>query len=167
MAPPTLAPPPPPPNANALLEALERSLESFTPPLVRLPQPVVSYQHDFTAEIELAVATLDAALTREVWLPRVNLATLDVYGEDTCVVGQVASPTFYEGVELLGGPSLNLKDSDEKVNEQVERLYAWTDARGFTVNEELCEEHGEKFMFRQLTDQWVRKIAQLRAEVMS
>ena len=126
---------------------------------------IEEYQHDFTAEIELGVATLDAVHGRTTWLSRVNLGTLDVYGEDTCVVGQTTRNVFYEGVEQLGGPSINLKDSDEKVDEQVDRVYAWTDARGFTTNDKLCDEHGEKFMFRQLTDQWVVKIAALRTEV--
>lgn len=162
MAPPTLAPLPN--GVHAAFEALARSLEAVeplpVPTFLRQPKLHVNdYQHDFTAEIEAGVALLDAKLGRATWIRSVYFGTLDLGNEELCLVAQVTCSSYCEGVARLGGPDYN----DLAVSAYAP--YEWGEAYGFAVPEELCNQHGGFFLYAQLTDQWVRKIGQLRAEV--
>lgn len=104
---------------------------------------------DFTAKIEAGVATLDAKLGRGTWLPRVNLSALDLAVESLCVAAQATHVSYFEAIGVLGG---SVDD------------YEWGDARGFTVADVSCDQHGEVVMYARLTQQWRAKITELRAE---
>lgn len=162
MSSPTLAPLPN--GVHAAFETLARSLAAVeplpVPTFLRQPKPHPDeHQHDFTAEIEAGVALLDAKLGRATWIRNVNLATLDLANEELCLVAQLACSSYCAGVVQLGGP--------DYVNLAVSAYapYEWGEPYGFAVPEKLCGQHGGFFLYAQLTDQWVAKIGQLRAEV--
>jgi len=116
--------------------------------------PVV--EHDFSTEINAGVAYLDAHVGRDVWLPRVNLDTLQLWQEDTCVVAQVTRQPYYLGVGELGGPAYDGVFYAE--------IFEWGIPFGFYVDENLyVNGAGESVLYDQLTAQWKRKIEELRA----
>jgi hypothetical protein len=126
------------------------------PSTVDVETKVEEYRHDFTAEIEAGVALLDAKLSRETWLPRVNLSTLNLAYEMTCMAAQAVGCDFVDACAYLGMP--------HSTNDWHE-VYQWADDRGFAVSDDLCDKYGDVVVYGQLTDQWKTKIEQLRAEV--
>ena len=130
---------------------LLRELNALTTHTLDVETRTDDYQHDFTAEIEAGVALLDTHLGRETWLPRVNLSTLQLHNALQCVLAQTTGRDYFEATASVGNPDVDDVD--------------WGDAYGFAVSDELAVKHGEMTLYRQLTDQWVRKIAALRAEV--
>lgn len=149
-------------DTSAMFEALARSIKAAAPLPAFPRQPklhVNDYQHDFTAEIEAGVALLDAKLGRATWIRSVYFGTLDLGNEELCLVAQVTCSSYCEGVARLGGPDYN----DLAVSAYAP--YEWGEPYGFAVPETLCSQHGGFQVYAQLTNQWVRKIGQLRAEV--
>jgi hypothetical protein len=146
-------------HADAIRQLMALPLP--VPTFLQAPQPPTAdgYRRDFTAEIEAGVELLDATLGRGTWIHDVNLGALDLGNEDLCLVAQLARSTYSEGVVRLGGPDVNRDD----VN--LYEPYEWGERYGFAVPEELCNRHGGFRLYAQLTDQWVAKIGQLRAEV--
>lgn len=161
MAPPTLAPLP---NASAVFEALARSVERNeplpVPTFLQPPKPLTGdYRHDFTAEIEEGVELLDEILGRGAWIGNVDLVTLDLAADEHCLLAQLTHSSYCEGVVKFGGPDYNDRDVDEW------EPYEWGTRYGFAVPEVQCQLHGGFRLYAQLTNQWVAKIGQLRAEV--
>lgn len=145
-------------RVNEAFTALLRGVSELNLALPRVGD-VEKYKHDFTAEIEAGVALLNAKLGRATWIRDVNLATLDLAGEEWCLVAQVTRSSYCEGVARLGGPNYN----DLAVSAYAP--YEWGEPYGFAVPETLCDRYGGFQVYAQLTNQWVRKIGRLRAEV--
>lgn len=110
--------------------------------------------------VDRGVALLDARLGRDVWLPRVNLATVDVQSSDRCVACQATEHPWYgDAVTALGFnvTSTSVVD-DEGVNP------SWTERHGFGISLATLERDGNRD-FAGLQEAWVQRIRQLREEV--
>lgn len=108
--------------------------------------------HD--ANVDRGVEFLDERLGRDVWLPRLNVLTLDVATLNRCVVCQATGVSWYgEGLESIGVTLENMVDADGG-------LGSWTERRGFGLKGEGSEPRD----FAGLNETWVRKIVELRAE---
>jgi hypothetical protein len=107
--------------------------------------------------VDRGVALLDAKLGQDVWLPRVNLATLDVASSDSCVACQATGHRWYsDAVEALG------LDLDEVRDEEGVKP-SWTERHGFGISLATLERDGDRD-FTGLQEAWVQRIRQLRGE---
>jgi hypothetical protein len=98
-----------------------------------------------SARVQAGVEFLDERLGRDVWLSRVNLATLDVSSGLDCVVCQVTGVDFVTGMALLG-----FHHSRNVVSTQLGTRY------GFTASSSRA--------YVALTAEWKNRVTQLRVE---
>lgn len=104
------------------------------------------------------IALLDLKLGRDVWLPRINLDTLDVASSSDCVLCQATGTRWYgRAVESIGIP-FEITHDDEGVRPM------WTQAHGFGISLETLENTGHRD-FDALQAEWVARITELRSTV--
>lgn len=104
--------------------------------------------------VDRGVAILDARLGRNVWLPRIDFATLKVESCDHCVVCQATGiPWYGDALDSIG---LNL----QVMYESWDSSASWTEAHGFG----LAIVPGGNRDFPGLQEAWVQRIRQLRGE---
>lgn len=110
------------------------------------------------AAVERGVELLDAKLGRDVWLPRMNVARLDVGSVNYCVACQATDRHWYgRAFEELFPGHVNLDDVHE-----FEGSPSRSEHYGFGLR---ARPEVSAVDFGNLTYTWVRKIKQLRGEV--
>jgi hypothetical protein len=107
--------------------------------------------------VDNGVALLDLKLGRNVWLSRVDLATLEVSSSENCVLCQAT------GVHWYGVAVSSLGIVFEVTNDGEGVRPPWTEAHGFGISLATLDEVGHRD-FAGLQDAWVAKINELRAE---
>lgn len=110
--------------------------------------------HD--ANVDRGVELLDAKLGRNVWLRRVDLATLEVGSSDRCVACQATGTRWYSyALDALGVTTEFMTEFERPFG------ISWTHHHGFGLvhdNGELASERD----FAGLDAAWQAKIKQLR-----
>lgn len=107
--------------------------------------------------VESGVTLLDLKLDRDVWLPRVNLDTLDVASSVSCILCQATGISWYaDAVD-------HLRIGDDIVRDWEGVRPEWTQAHGFGISLKTLEDTGRRD-FSGLQAEWVRKITELRAK---
>lgn len=125
-------------------ESLERVMRTLSPFTTSRKSSAL-----LEARVDSGATFLDAKLGRDFWLPRVDVATLDVWSTSDCVVCQVTGMTYRDGVQVLGAPGNYGSFTRAK----------WADAHGFS------DDIGDEFGFHrytELTAAWVAKVNALR-----
>lgn len=112
---------------------------------------LVTTVHD--ENVDRGVAFLDEKLGRDVWLPRLNFATLDLGSCQRCVACQATGIGWYgSAIESLG-------ITIEHMHREYNSAGSWTVAHGFGL------QFGHRADWPGLTDAWRRRVTELRAEV--
>jgi hypothetical protein len=99
--------------------------------------------------VQRGVALLDERLGRKFWLARINVAELNVASARDCVACQVTGLRFGDAIDVLGAPITPYPRG------------VWSDRHGFSLDlAALTDERS----YATLTEAWVRKVTELRAE---
>lgn len=107
--------------------------------------------------VDHGVMLLDAQLGRDVWLPRVDLDTLDVASSDRCVACQATRTSWFgDAIRALGFDELST--AFDKGGVRVN----FTESHGFGIS--WSGVPSESRDFAGLTATWVQRIRQLRGE---
>lgn len=139
-------------DQSELERALEFAFTNLRPRLAAFTEDVVVKSGvDVDQIVANGVRFLDQRLGRELWLPRIDIETLDVASQLGCVVCQVTGRSFWPGVTLLGGPG----DDDPYA-----RL-DWAVARGFALR---APGDGTLANYGPLTVTWRTRVLELRRQ---
>lgn len=115
------------------------------------------------SNVDAGIALLDKALGRNVWLPRINLPSLDVASSDRCVACQATRVQWYPDAVRVLGLNLGALGTEDVFDEHGVRS-PWTERHGFGISWESVGE-GMPRDFPGLQAEWVRRIELLRREV--
>lgn len=102
------------------------------------------------------VAFLDARVGRDVWLPRIDLTTLNVRTSERCVVCQAT------GIPWYGSALDSLGVSLEIMHAEMGGLGSWTEAHGFGISLDRVQREDQRD-WAGLTGEWHRRVTELRA----
>jgi hypothetical protein len=139
-------------DQSELERALEFAFTNLRPRLTAFTEDVVAVpDYDYDHAVASGVEFLDQRLGREFWLPRIDVETLDVSSQLSCVVCQLTGRSFWPGVTLLGGPG----DDDPYT-----RL-DWAVARGFALH---APRDGSLTNYGPLTVTWRTRVLELRRQ---
>lgn len=150
MATPTLTLPDVSESLQRAVDAINESIARSTLASTRAAEKFDA--RDYADVVTAGVALLDERLGRDVWLNRVYPASLDLSDEFFCLVAQVTDGEFTSGAWYLGAP-----DPDDA-------FWSWAVNHGFALHDESLSLLDEKAAYRALTDAWVARVGELRAE---